>query len=428
MSRRLLFVAPLALAALIFARAANLPASQEEEWLRANRELILAQFALGDEDQQLDDRGVSGPLAEDIGNRLFFDARLSKSGTLSCASCHQPGRQWTDGRRVALGLEPLRVNTPTLVGVARLKWLFWDGRAIGLSHQIIHPMTNPAEMGVSPQEIVHLISFDRDYRSAYARYFGPVPTAPCPSKSQDGCRAAFDDVMHNVARLIAAFVAEIPQPHTRFDDLLRDLGRGARSAFTSDEIRGLQLFVEKGSCTSCHSGRDLTDGQFHNVLVPEADGPGVFTAGRYGGLRIAKATMAETYSGTSSFAVFARQEIKRARDDSTTYGAFKTPTLRGLNCTAPYMHNGRFDTIERVIDHYSLFDDVLRPEHHDDPLLAPRNFTVREKADILAFLLTLSSATGSCAAGDVVSGQSARRTFHNDIGNAPMNMNIHTQR
>ena len=166
--------------------------------------------------------------------------------------------------------------------------------------------------------------------------------------------------------------------------------------FSSQEIRGLRLFIEKGSCIACHSGNDLTDGQFHNVLVPEITGPGVFSPGRYAGIREAKTNIDLNYASDNTYDLLARVEILRARTDSSMYAAFKTPTLRGLRCTGPYMHNGSFSSIKAVVEHYSSFEHVIRPDHYDDPLVQPRLFSADEQDDLIAFLLTLSPELDVC--------------------------------
>ena len=253
---------------------------------------------------------------------------------------------------------------------------------------------DPVSMASS---LLYLMANEQEYNTAYRRQFGKLPDIECISNNEDLCENQLKVFQKNTGKLVASFVASIPIPHTKFDTFLMDLQKGAKqSTFTTQNISGLRLFVEKGNCAACHNGNNLTDGQFHNVLVSETIGPGVFMPGRYLGLQTAKSSSDTEYLGLDAFETFARAEISRARFDSSLYGAFKTPTLRGLSCTSPYMHNGKFSTLKDVLKHYSSFEDVISPEHHDDPLTKPRNFNEFEIKDLLSFLLTLSPTEDAC--------------------------------
>lgn len=381
---------------LLIAAYSNVIASEmeHEQWLEANKSKIQSIFAENALDIRLNDYSTQSINSTNVGRKIFFDKRISKNGDKSCASCHQPNRLWTDGLQ-----KPINgmFNTPTLIGANRLKWLFWDGRVIGLANQAIHPMKNINELGIDSRKLLYLMANEQEYNTAYRRQFGKLPDIECISNNEDLCENQLKVFQKNTGKLVASFVASIPIPHTKFDTFLMDLQKGAKqSTFTTQNISGLRLFVEKGNCAACHNGNNLTDGQFHNVLVSETIGPGVFMPGRYLGLQTAKSSSDTEYLGLDAFETFARAEISRARFDSSLYGAFKTPTLRGLSCTSPYMHNGKFSTLKDVLKHYSSFEDVISPEHHDDPLTKPRNFNEFEIKDLLSFLLTLSPTEDAC--------------------------------
>ncbi|MTV54920.1 cytochrome-c peroxidase [Pseudoduganella buxea] len=362
-------------------------------WLRLNRAKILELFGEREADSRTKDYvGLNGNAIQ-FGRALFFDARLSRSGNLSCASCHKPERFWTDGLQRALG--PSSLNTPTLVGVHRLKWLFWDGRVIGLAHQATHPMNNPEELDGDPLYLMGLFARTGEYRSRYITQFGELPIE-CQNKLGEECQVKLAEFQLNVAKILGAFVASIPSPQTPFDEFQRQLAQGVKpSNFTAQNLRGLQIFLERGRCATCHWGPDFTDGQFHNVLVPEPGTAGVFSAGRLAAINEAIRTVKQ-YRQPSKFSEYAKSEISRLKVDSSMFGAFKTPTLRGLTCTAPYMHNGRYSTLEDVVEHYSSFTGILRPEHHNDPLVEPRQFSDIDKKDLVSFLKTLSALGPDC--------------------------------
>ena len=373
------------------------PVNIEESWLYNNRARILQLFGARGENPRLNDYGSVDTAAVQLGHKLFFDKRLSGSEKISCATCHQPNRFWTDGRQVAEGAGVSKFNTPTLAGVRRLKWLFWDGRAIGLAHQALEPMYNHEEMAGDVARIIQIFGATEEYRLGYEKKFGSLPSAKCVNSTTRNCKALLNVFELNVAGLLATFVASIESPETEFDRFLAELARNEKQkTFQAQHIRGIRIFIEKGNCAACHSGGDFTDGQFHNVLVPESAGPSVFSAGRYGAIRDAISRRSANRDANSEFDSFVSNEFSRARSDSSMFGAFKTPTLRGLRCTSPYMHNGKYENLEEVVKHYSSFENVIRPQHHDDPLLQPRSFSKSEQEDLIAFLLTLSAKSETC--------------------------------
>ncbi len=380
-------------AAAIFASASARGATlSAETWLEAQTLSLIRVFAPREGRKELIDYLM--PTADNvaIGRRIFFDPRLSGSGSISCASCHQPERLWTDGKAVAEGVSVRAFNTPTLIGVGRLDWLFWDGRSVGLSHQALAPLADRHEMGGDIFSFARLVATDDAYRNAYQAAFGELPDLACGG---DTCAGQGLTVASNMMRFLGAFVSTIELRDTRFDRFISALSSGDQSGgghLTPAELRGVRLFVGKGQCSACHSGSELTDGQFHNVLVREASGPASFSSGRYAGIRRLRNDPLSAYFASGSFGETVRSYVDRAVADTTTYAAFKTPTLKGLRCTAPYMHNGRLEKITDVVEHYSTFSDVVRPEHHDDPLLMPRLFSPSEKSDLIAFLFTHSPA------------------------------------
>jgi cytochrome c peroxidase len=245
-----------------------------------------------------------------LGRLLFHDRRLSRDGSLSCATCHDPRRAFTDGRTVAQGIGGARGNrnTPTIVNRAWGRSFFFDGRAATLERQVLQPILSVSELGASPETVLSLA------RTHYRRRF----------------REAFDaePSMDLVARALASYVRTIGAGDSDFD----------RGALGEPARRGLALFRGKAGCHACHSGPLFTDEEFHNT-------------------GIAWRTGVPTDEG--------RARITKTPRDR---GAFKTPTLREIARTAPYMHDGSLATLAQVIDYYDqggqknpALDTRLRP-------------------------------------------------------------------
>jgi cytochrome c peroxidase len=271
-----------------------------------------------------------------LGKELFFDKRLSADETLACATCHKPAWGFSDGQPLARGFnerKPAR-NTPTIVNRAFGRSYFWDGRARSLEETIL--LTLRTQLGATNEELMQKFSGIRGYPEQFQRVWGtPVTT--------DG-----------VAKALATFVRTIfsgNSPVDRFE-------AGERTALSVEAQRGFKLFKRKAKCTKCHKGFNFTDEQFHNTGVglydPDPD------LGRYN--------------------VTHRDEDK---------GAFKTPTLRDVAHTAPYMHDGSLRTLEEVIQFYDeggIKNPYLAQE------LKPLHLTFQEKGDLLAFLNSLTGA------------------------------------
>jgi cytochrome c peroxidase len=255
-----------------------------------------------------------------LGRELFFDKRLSRDGTLSCASCHDPKLSFSDGRAVARGIggvEGTR-NSPSLINVGYGTSFFWDGRARSLEELALEPIFNPKELGSSQAEL----------------------------ERRTGLRAA------DVAAALASYLRTIRSGDSRYDRYVA----GQTRALNALEKEGLTVF-RNGGCTSCHAGPAFTDEKFHNTGIAWRDGH---------------------FHDEGRIAV---SEVERNR------GAFKTPTLRDLTRTAPYMHDGSLATLADVVDFYS---DGGRTNPHLDPLLKPINLTPHEKLALITFLKTLT--------------------------------------
>jgi cytochrome c peroxidase len=273
-----------------------------------------------------------------LGKRLFEDKQISSTGTIACASCHDPRLSFGDGEATGKGVtgKALARHTPSLWNVAFSPLLFWDGRAPSLEEQVHFPVEHPDEMGSSLDAAARRLAADESYARAFAEAF---PHSPKVSP-------------YNIAKALAAYERTLVSPPTRFDRWLD----GTADALTQSELRGLQLFAGRARCIACHAGFDFTDHNFYDIGLPDDD------RGRGKAIGLPAADH-----------------------------AFKTPTLRELAWTAPYMHNGSLATLEDVVRFYEG-GGVGRPTRSKD-LPAQLILTDAERADLVAFLESLSSDT-----------------------------------
>lgn len=275
-----------------------------------------------------------------LGRRLFFDPILSRDRTLACASCHDPRRAFSDGLPVAVGMAGRQGtrNAPTLVNRGYGSVHFWDGRAASLEEQVLQPIENQKELDMTIEEVVVRLKREEDYRELFQTAFG----------SAEG-RINAD----NMAKALASYVRSIMSGDAPVDRYMN----GERDALSKQAREGLRIFRGKGNCTACHLGPTLTDEHFHNTGVAWRDGE-LLDSGR--------------------------SKVTSKQEDR---GAFKTPTLREIARTAPYMHDGSIATIEEVIEYY---DRGGNPNPYLDRELHPLNLTAEEKEALLEFLGALS--------------------------------------
>jgi cytochrome c peroxidase len=328
-------------------------------------------------------RASGDPRAVALGQRLFFDARLSSTGAVACSSCHVPARGWTDGRPRAIGLERLDRNTPTVLNAGLQRWFSWDGRADSLWAQSLKPIVDPREMGASAAHVAALVRADPGLTCLYAAVFG-APGGPD------------ERVLVNAGKALAAFLETVNSGRTSFDDFRDALARGDRSGagrYPQPAQRGLRIFVGKGSCHVCHVGPTFTNGEFHDVGVPFLLGPGRVDSGRHGGIKQLGAdpfNLLGPYSDDASGT--AAVKTRHVELQHANFGQFKTPSLRSAGRTAPYMHDGRYATLRDVVRHYSTLD-LERLHTHGEQLLRPLHLTEAESGDLVAFLESLTEVS-----------------------------------
>jgi cytochrome c peroxidase len=274
----------------------------------------------------------------ELGRAIFFDKRMSKDNTIACASCHMAKKGFADGMPVSTGIKGLKGGRSAPVSFNRVysKAQFWDGRAATLEDQSIGPFANPIEHGfANHDEMVAKMKKMPGYRKLFQEVFGGEIT------------------IQDVGRAVASFQRTVLSGNSAVDKY--DIG-GDQNVLSDSAKRGLELFRGKARCTRCHSGFNFTDEKFHNLGIGWDDNK--VDLGRY-------------------------METKNPED----IGAFKTPTLREIARTAPYMHDGRFKTLEEVVKFYNQ-GGVKNP--HQDNTIIPLEMTDDEQQDLVAMLKSLN--------------------------------------
>ncbi|MEM7244552.1 MAG: cytochrome c peroxidase [Acidobacteriota bacterium] len=326
-----------------------------------------------------------------LGHVLFFDRRLSADERFSCADCHDPERGFSDGRALGEGRHgDLPRHVPSLWNVAWHRWYFWDGRADSLWMQALEVLEHPDEMAVDRRAVARLVHDDEDLRSSWEPLFGDLPSGAVESWSDDEVEA----VLVGVAKCLAAYQRRLvasDSPFDRFVTALREGDSDAADEMSASAIRGLQLFVGRAGCRRCHAGPVFTDREFHDLRLPflDEDRP---DSGRLGGIQryqVAEGTAASRWSDDPE-GPRARQRSRLVLGEEA-WGAFKTPGLRNVAQSPPYMHAGQLETLEDVVHHYSTLEGARPPGHHAETLLEPLDLSPDEQEDLVAFLEALSS-------------------------------------
>ena len=270
-----------------------------------------------------------------LGKKLYFDTRISVSMAQSCASCHSPGFGWGDGLAVGVGhgMAKLGRHSPTVVNAAWSTIFMWDGRLPTLEDQALGPIQSPGEMNMKLDQLMERLATIPEYKPLFEAVFPGEGMKP-----------------KTLAQAIATYERTVVSDRAPFDAWIE----GNEKAISEDAKRGFTLFNEKAQCAACHEGWNFTNEGFQDIGLPSKDiGRGEYLPG----------------------------VVKMQH-------AFKTPGLREIGRRSPFMHDGSLATLEQVIDHYD-HAGVERPSRSD--LMRPLKLTVQEKADLVAFLKTLTS-------------------------------------
>ena len=350
------------------------------EWTAAERALLgsLSLRSLSAPPPDPTNRVADDPAAAALGRRLFFEPGLSSNGKVSCASCHDPAKYFTDGSRVSAGIGGTTRNSPTVVAAAYAPFLFWDGRSDSLWAQALGPLQSKVEMGATRASVASFLQSEASYRRDYEAVFGAIATSPDSR------------IFANTGKAIAAYERTLRPGESRFDRYVAAVIEGrppaAGAMLSAGELAGLKLFLDaKSACLQCHNGPLFTNQSFHNIGTGGADAdPPDF--GRLIGLQ---ALSLDEFNcrGVYRDGEGACPDLDFLNKDDhggKLEGAFKVPGLRSVALTAPYMHDGRFATLEAVLDHYR---NPPRARNHE---LQTLSLTTADIANLAAFLRTLT--------------------------------------
>lgn len=279
----------------------------------------------------------SNPLTAEkaaLGKTLFFDPRLSRDRTMSCATCHSPDHRWSDGRKIPLGSENIdnARRTPTVLNSAWLTALMWDGRASSLEAQAVLPITTAHEMNYNMAELVKRLKATKAYHPLFAKAFGDQEIS-----------------QERVAKALASFQRTLVSPESPFDRWVA----GDENAISNAAKRGFEIFTGKAQCSTCHKSWRFTDDSFHDIGLESPD----LGRGKHVPPQV-----------------------------TIMQHAFKTPTLRDLPANGPFMHDGSMEDMETVIKHYEeggIQRESLSPD------MKPFELTDEERAALIEFLKTL---------------------------------------
>jgi len=321
--------------------------------------------------------------AAELGHRLFFDPRLSPKA-VSCATCHDPAKHFTDGLPLAKGVGITTRNAPTVVDSGRRRWVGWDGKFDSLWSQALAPIENPVEMGGSRERLQQVVREDAVLRELYERVFGPMA-------------AGSDDITaSNILKALGAYQRKLRSgiaPIDRFIAGLRGEPDGDLDALDASARRGLAIFVSRGGCFQCHRGANFTDEEFHALGLVGANGrvpddPARLAAVDFVQANPFNAAGAFSDAPDSTKALMVRS-LKRAPE---LFGQFRTPPLRGVALTPPYMHDGRLATLADVVRFYDTLEGAAPIGHHGESVLVPLGLGDEGRADLEAFLRSLTGA------------------------------------
>jgi cytochrome c peroxidase len=333
-----------------------------------------------------------------LGERLFFEPRLSPSGKVLCATCHVPYLGWQDAQAVATGLERVTRNTQSVLNVRYNRWFGWGGAGDSLWAQSVRPILDAREMGGSAAHAAALVRGDAQYACGYANAFG----APPPGDDEA--------LLAGIGKALAAFQETLLSGRSVFDDFRDALASGERAAQARYPLaaqRGLRLFVGKGACNLCHLGPNFSNGEFHDAGIAFFVPGGGVDSGRHEGIRRLQANpfnllgryndqRGEGERGGGAAARASAIKTRHVALEHRNFGEFKVPSLRNVARTAPYMHNGSLATLADVVRHYSELN--LERLHADgESVLKPLKLSAQESAELVAFLESLSERESALA-------------------------------
>jgi cytochrome c peroxidase len=330
---------------------------------------------------------VSGnPDAIDLGRRLFFYPRFSPNGYIACVACHQPDRSFTDNLPRARGLAPVERNAVSLQNLRLHRWYGWGGASDSLWMASLRPILDPREIGATAATVAFIVQTGDGVACRYRAAFGDEPSA------HDA-----EEVLVNVAKALAAYEETLVTGRTAFDDYRDALIRGETppASYPVDAQRGLKIFFGRGNCHACHTGPNFTDDAFRATAVKTFVGQELPDTGRLDGLRTARGSrynLAGQYNDDPAKA--GAKAVRDAKFEPHDPLRWRTPSLRNVAVTAPYLHNGTAATLHDVVRRYAKAPGQ-RPYVDDERRIRRVELSPRDVDDLAAFLETLTDADGA---------------------------------
>jgi cytochrome c peroxidase len=392
---------------LLLLAAPLLYAQQGGTWTTEERAIISDLWigSLGPLPSDPSNRVADDPRAARLGHALFFDARFSINGKVSCATCHKPELGFQDGLPRGVGVGTMNRRTMPIAGTAYSPWLFWDGRKDSQWAQALGPMESAIEHGGDRTMYAHLLG--RFYRIPYEAIFGPLPDLgdakrfpanagpvdnPAARAAWDAMRAddkaAITRVYANIGKSIAAYERRVRPGPSRFDSFAEAVAKGQDpgQALSADERAGLSLFIGKADCTRCHNGPLFTNNDFHNTGVPPVTGLPA-DLGRAQGARDVLRDEFNCMSASSDAGPGDCAELRFLKvEGQELVRAYKPPSLRNVAERPPYMHAGQFDSLKAVLRHYNTAPAAS--SGHSE--LSPLHLSEPELSQLESFLRSLS--------------------------------------
>jgi cytochrome c peroxidase len=407
----------LALACIACGGASAPPARAPATWSESKR-FLLGTLRLSELPPPPGDPGNQqgdDPAAAALGERLFSDTTLSRNGQIACRTCHEPERAFTDGRPTSVGLATLRRNAPSLLDVAYVRWPFRDGRADSLWSQALVPLEAPDEMGATRTAVVRRVLGDPELTALYREAFGPPPAIRWSDLPPDAgprgdeaeraawralsepTRESVTRVFTDLGKAIAAYERTLRSRPSRFDAYVDAVLAGrpdeAEQLLDPREVAGLRVFIGRGGCLACHLGPRLTDERFHNVGTGDLGTPHEDLgrdAGRRALLEFEFNCRSPYHSDAPTADCRHLDQMMATEIQALLRGAFRTPGLRNLPATGPYMHDGRHATLEEVVAFYRSPPDKAVVMHE-----LPRTLDLSDQdaADLAHFLRALDGGS-----------------------------------
>lgn len=363
-------------------------------------------------------RVADDPNAAWFGRWLYYDTRLSGSGTFSCATCHDPALGFADGLSLSVAQGTTGRHAPTVLNAAHNTWQFWDGRADSQWMQALGPLEDRNEQATNRLAIAHLLAGDDELSAAYAAVFGALPdlsdaarfpaegmpVSGAPDDPLDVAWSGMDEadqvvintIFVDVGKAIAAYERLLVRQDSTFDRWVAALAAGdpdpqGQSGISDNALAGFDLYRGEGNCHFCHAGALFTNREFHNIGLAPAENTALDDLGRYDGIG---KLLGSEFNGIGAYSddpANGALDLEHLAQGDEQFGQFKTPTLRNVAETAPYMHGGQFATLTDVVTYYSKLNQEPLFGHRED-LMIELDWSDEQIAQVVAFLESLTGA------------------------------------